>query len=237
MTKTSALCLLSGGLDSVTGLYRALWERDDVTAISFDYGQRHKKELEAAHYFTELHGVPWSTIDLQSLGLLLRGSSLSDPNVGVPEGHYAKETMITTIVPNRNSIMLSCAVGVAVANKIQEVWAAMHAGDHAIYPDCRPEFIDKLNELIPIANAWEGEDSPRVVAPFIDYSKDMIVKLGADMGVPYEKTWSCYQGGDVHCGRCGTCVERQEAFHLAGVQDPTEYEDNEFWKHETGVTT
>jgi 7-cyano-7-deazaguanine synthase len=143
--------------------------------------------------------------------------------------------MKSTIVPNRNSIMLSCAVGVAVANKIQEVWAAMHAGDHAIYPDCRPEFIDKLNELIPIANAWE-DPIPKVVVPFIDYTKDMIVKLGSDLGVPYERTWSCYEGGNIHCGKCGTCVERQEAFHLAGVQDPTEYEDSEYWKQETGVS-
>jgi 7-cyano-7-deazaguanine synthase len=234
MTKTSALVLLSGGLDSSTALYKALWERDDVTAISFDYGQRHRKEIHASLDLAESNGVPWSLVNLQTLGDLLTGSSLSDPNVEVPQGHYAKDTMKSTIVPNRNSIMLSCAVGVAVASEIQEVWAAMHAGDHAIYPDCRPEFIDKLNELIPVANAWE-DPIPKVVAPFIDYSKDMIVKLGSDMGVPYERTWSCYEGGDVHCGKCGTCVERQEAFYLAGVQDPTEYEDSEYWKQETGV--
>jgi 7-cyano-7-deazaguanine synthase len=144
--------------------------------------------------------------------------------------------MKTTIVPNRNSILLSCAVGVAVGNKIEEVWAAMHSGDHAIYPDCRPEFIDKLNELIPIANAWENP-IPKVIAPFIDMPKDAIVRLGSDLGVPYEHTWSCYEGGEIHCGKCGTCVERQEAFHLAGVQDPTEYEDSEYWKQETGVSS
>lgn len=236
MTKTSALVLLSGGLDSTTALYKALWERDDVTAISFDYGQRHRKELEAASYFTHVHDVPWYIVNLQTLGELLKGSSLSDPDVEVPEGHYAKDTMKATIVPNRNSIMLSCAVGVAVGNKIEEVWAAMHAGDHAIYPDCRPEFISSLNATIKLANAWE-DPIPYVMTPFIDYSKDMIVKLGADMGVPYENTWSCYEGGDVHCGKCGTCVERQEAFHLAGVQDPTEYVDDQFWRQETGVTT
>lgn len=231
--KSSALVLLSGGLDSTTAFYKALWERDDVTAISFDYGQRHRKELAASLYFAELHGVPWSLIDLSSLGELLKGSSLSDLSVPVPEGHYAKETMKSTIVPNRNSIMLSCAVGVAVANKVQEVWAAMHAGDHAIYPDCRPEFISSLNDTIKLANAWE-DPIPQVMTPFIDYTKDMIVKLGSDMGVPYEKTWSCYEGGSIHCGKCGTCVERQEAFALAGVQDPTIYDDTEFWKQETG---
>jgi 7-cyano-7-deazaguanine synthase len=180
--------------------------------------------------------VPWKIINLQTLGGLLKGSSLSDSEVGVPQGHYAKDTMKTTIVPNRNSILLSCAVGVAVGNKIEEVWAAMHSGDHAIYPDCRPEFIDKLNELIPIANAWENP-IPKVIAPFIDMPKDAIVRLGSDLGVPYEHTWSCYEGGEIHCGKCGTCVERQEAFHLAGVQDPTEYEDSEYWKQETGVSS
>jgi 7-cyano-7-deazaguanine synthase len=233
MAKTSALVLLSGGLDSTTAFYKALWEKDDVTAISFDYGQRHRKELESSLDFAEMHGVPWSSINLQSLGELLKGSSLSDLNVPVPEGHYAKETMKSTIVPNRNSIMLSCAVGVAVANKIQEVWAAMHAGDHAIYPDCRPEFISSLNATIRFANAWE-DPIPQVVTPFIGYTKDMIVQLGADMGVPYERTWSCYEGGEIHCGRCGTCVERQEAFALARVDDPTAYTDSEFWKQETG---
>jgi 7-cyano-7-deazaguanine synthase len=236
MMKTSAIVLLSGGLDSTTAFYKAMWERDDVRAISFDYGQRHRKELEAASYFSRLHDVPWHVVNLQTLGGLLKGSSLSDPDVEVPEGHYAKDTMKATIVPNRNSIMLSCAVGVAVGNKFQEVWAAMHAGDHAIYPDCRPEFIEKLNELIPIANAWE-DPIPRVITPFIDYTKDMIVRLGSDMGVPYEHTWSCYEGGKVHCGKCGTCVERQEAFYLAGVQDPTEYADTEYWKAETGVSS
>ena len=230
--KTSAIVLLSGGLDSTTAFYKAMWERDDVQAISFDYGQRHTKEIESAKYFTLLHDVPWNVIDLRTLGALLKGSALSDPNVVVPQGHYAKETMKQTIVPNRNSIMLSCAVGVAIGQGLQEVWAAMHAGDHPIYPDCRPEFIDKLNELVPIAT----ETDVKVVAPFIDYSKDMIVKLGSDLGVYWEHTWSCYEGGEIHCGKCGTCVERQEAFHLAGVQDPTEYEDSEFWKQETGVS-
>ena len=231
--KTSALVLLSGGLDSTTLFYKAMWERDDVQAISFDYGQRHIREVESAAYFSQLHRVPWNVIDLHSLGRLLKGSALSDSEVEVPQGHYAKETMKQTIVPNRNSIMLSCAVGAAIGQDLQEVWAAMHAGDHPIYPDCRPEFIDKLNELIPIAT----ETDVKVVAPFINMPKDAIVKLGNDLGVPWEHTWSCYEGSDIHCGKCGTCVERQEAFHLAGVQDPTEYADSEFWKTETGVTT
>ena len=232
---TSALVLLSGGLDSTTLLYKALWEKDNVRAISFNYGQRHKKELDVARSLAQKNEVPWDLIDLTTLGSKLKGSALSDSEVEVPEGHYAKDTMKQTIVPNRNSIMLSCAVGVAVGNVIPEVWAAMHAGDHAIYPDCRPEFIDSLNSTIRFANAWENP-VPQVITPFINISKDEIVRIGEELNVPYELTWSCYEGGDTHCGRCGTCVERQEAFYLAEVKDPTEYLDNEFWKVETGVT-
>ena len=232
---TSALVLLSGGLDSTTLLYKALWKKDNVRAISFNYGQRHKKELDVARSLAQKNEVPWDLIDLTTLGSKLKGSALSDSEVEVPEGHYAKDTMKQTIVPNRNSIMLSCAVGVAVGNVIPEVWAAMHAGDHAIYPDCRPEFIDSLNSTIRFANAWENP-VPQVITPFINISKDEIVRIGEELNVPYELTWSCYEGGDTHCGRCGTCVERQEAFYLAEVKDPTEYLDNEFWKVETGVT-
>lgn len=227
--KTSALVLLSGGLDSSTALYKALWDKDDVQAISFDYGQRHAKELLAAEQLAQRNDVPWHIIDLSSVGELLKGSSLSDPTVEVPHGHYAQQTMKATIVPNRNSIMLSCAIGVAVGNKIEEVWAAMHAGDHAIYPDCRPEFVDSLNETIKLANAWE-DPIPQIVAPFIYIDKTDIVRMGDELGVPYELTWSCYEGGDIHCGRCGTCVERAEAFSLAGVADPTTYADPDFWK-------
>ena len=232
---TSALVLLSGCLDSTTLLYKALWEKDNVRAISFNYGQRHKKELDVARSLAQKNEVPWDLIDLTTLGSKLKGSALSDSEVEVPEGHYAKDTMKQTIVPNRNSIMLSCAVGVAVGNVIPEVWAAMHAGDHAIYPDCRPEFIESVNSTIRFANAWENP-VPQVITPFINISKDEIVRIGEELNVPYELTWSCYEGGDTHCGRCGTCVERQEAFYLAEVKDPTEYLDNEFWKVETGVT-
>lgn len=134
--KVGAVVLTSGGLDSTTLLFKAVHDlgRDNVRTVSFDYGQRHKKELEAAKDITEQVGVPWALIDLSSLGRLLKGSALSDPDVSVPHGHYAKENMVATIVPNRNTIMLSCAVGIAIGNKHAEVWAAMHAGDHAIYP-------------------------------------------------------------------------------------------------------
>ena len=230
-----AVVLLSGGLDSTTLLYEALQRHpnDQIQTLSFNYGQRHRKELEVARETAERLGVAWTEIDLRSLGELLSGSALSDPNVDVPQGHYAAETMVQTIVPNRNSIMLNCAAGVAISQGATIIYAAMHAGDHYIYPDCRPEFIGALNACLSIANLQVDEARrPRVYAPFITWSKADIVRNGYTLNVPYELTWSCYEGGDIHCGKCGTCVERAEAFYLAHVGDPTEYADPEFWKEE-----
>lgn len=223
-----ALCLLSGGLDSTTLLYQTLEEYEKVRAVSFDYGQRHRRELGAARDIAYEFGIPHDVIDLWTLGRLLRGSALSDPSVEVPHGHYAKDTMAITIVPNRNAIMLNCAVGIAIGVGLDAVRAAMHAGDHAVYPDCRPQFITAMNILVKVAT----ETDVAIEAPFIHKSKAEIVKLGAQLGVPWEMTWSCYEGGSAHCGRCGTCVERQEAFAEAGVFDPTRYVDAEFWKQE-----
>lgn len=234
--KMEAVVLLSGGLDSTTLLYEALdrHPNDLIQTLSFNYGQRHRKELDIARASAERVSVAWSEIDLRSLGELLTGSALSDESVAVPHGHYAAETMVQTIVPNRNSIMLNCAVGVAISQGATLVYAAMHTGDHFIYPDCRPEFIEALNYCIRVANAQvEGPRMPRVYAPFIEWSKADIVRRGDSYDVPFAETWSCYEGGDIHCGRCGTCVERAEAFYLAHVEDPTEYADTEFWKTET----
>lgn len=223
-----SVVLLSGGMDSTTAFYKALGETNVLTTLSFDYGQRHKTELEYAKRLSEDQSVPNVVIDITSIGKLLQGSALSDPSVEVPDGHYAEETMKQTIVPNRNMIMLSQAVGAAIGIGATEVWAAMHAGDHFIYPDCRPEFINHMNVLVPIAT----ETKTVIVAPFINIMKDEIVRIGGSsgLGVPYEQTWSCYKGGNVHCGRCGTCVERQEAFHLANENDPTLYQDPDYWR-------
>ena len=229
MKRSRSIVLLSGGIDSTTAFYQALDEVKVAMAISFDYGQRHKKELEFASNTTRRENVPHEIIDITSIGRLLQGSALSDRHVEVPDGHYSDETMKATIVPNRNTIMLSTAVGVAIGIGASQVWAAMHAGDHPIYPDCRPEFIDKLNELIPIAT----ESAVVVVTPFIHMTKQEIIRKGFRLGVDFSATWSCYKGGDIHCGRCGTCVERAEAFFLAGVRDPTQYEDKEYWKRVT----
>lgn len=230
MKRSRSIVLLSGGIDSTTAFYKALDEVPVAMAISFDYGQRHRVELSYAHNTARRENIPHEIIDMTSIGRLLQGSALSDPdNVEVPDGHYAEETMKATIVPNRNTIMLSMAVGAAIGIGAGQVWAAMHAGDHPIYPDCRPEFIDKLNELIPIAT----ESPVIIVTPFIDITKQEIIRKGFRLGVDFSRTWSCYKGGKIHCGRCGTCVERAEAFFLAGVRDPTQYEDKEYWKRVT----
>lgn len=223
--------LLSGGMDSTTAFYVAMQELDDLWALSFDYGQRHSTELNYAQRMARRHGVDHQVISLRDVTRFLKGSALTD-DIDVPHGHYAEDNMRTTVVPNRNSMMLNIAAAIAVGQDAQSVWAAMHAGDHPVYPDCRPEFVTALNKTLKLAT----ETNVFVSTPFIHIMKDEIVSIGAELGVPYEETWSCYEGGNVHCGRCGTCVERAEAFHIAGVEDPTLYEDAEFWKEATGVS-
>jgi 7-cyano-7-deazaguanine synthase len=163
-------------------------------------------------------------VDLRRVGTRLTGSALTDPTVDVPEGHYAWESMRATVVPNRNMILASVLVGIGLARRADVVALGMHSGDHAIYPDCRPEFVDTLRRLVDIAN--EGFDPPRVEAPFVNISKTDIARRAAELGAPLHLSWSCYQGGSVHCGVCGTCYERREAFQDAGLSDPTIYADS-----------
>lgn len=211
----------SGGMDSTVLLYHLLKEGATVAALSVDYGQRHKKELDLAREITQTLGVEHRVADLTTITGLLGGSSLTDPELRVPHGHYEEENMKSTVVPNRNMILLSVATGWAVSLKADCVSYAAHAGDHAIYPDCREEFADALDKTMRLAD-WQEIYLNR---PFVSWTKADIVRRGAQLDVPFEKTWSCYEGGDQHCGRCGTCIERREAFHLAGVADPTEYSE------------
>lgn len=222
---TLVVTTLSGGLDSVTLAHSLAAEGCDLVALSFDYGQRHAKEIELAARCADRLGADHHVVDLRSVGALLTGSALTDPTVEVPEGHYTDASMAATVVPNRNAIMLSVAVGVAVARGAEAVATAVHAGDHAIYPDCRPAFIEALEHEARIANEGFISDGFRVLAPFLHLTKDEIVRRGAALGVPFGETWSCYLGEERHCGRCGTCVERREAFELARVSDPTAYEE------------
>lgn len=227
-----AVALLSGGMDSTTLAYKVRAEADELHLLSFDYGQRHgRRELSHAYSTAQNIGADsYRVVDLSSLRTLLEGSALTDKDVEVPDGHYSEESMAATVVPNRNAIMLSVAVGVAVARKADVVVCAIHAGDHAVYPDCRPEFISAFDEQAVIATEGFHVEGFQVLAPFVHITKADICKLGDTLGVPWEDTWSCYKGGNLHCGRCGTCVERAEAFHLAGVSDPTRYQDAAYWK-------
>jgi 7-cyano-7-deazaguanine synthase len=220
---SSVVTTLSGGLDSVTLAHALAADGFDLIALSFHYGQRHAKELDRAARCADRLGAEHHVVDLRSVGALLTGSALTDAAVEVPEGHYTDASMAATVVPNRNAIMLSVAVGVAVARGAEAVATAVHAGDHTVYPDCRPEFIEAIEHEARVANEGFIADAFRVLAPFLHVAKDEIVRRGAALGVPFEETWSCYLGEELHCGRCGTCVERREAFELAGVSDPTPY--------------
>jgi len=221
-----AIVICSGGLDSVTLAYKIAHEHELKQLISFDYGQRHKKETAYAARCAKDLGVDLSIVDITTIGALLTGSALTD-DVDVPDGHYAEDSMKTTVVPNRNAIMLSIAFGAAAAQNCDCVATAVHGGDHFIYPDCRPDFINAFNTMQK--HALDGYADVQLYAPFVNIPKDGIVTVGTELNVPYADTWSCYKGGEVHCGRCGTCVERREAFHLAGVSDPTVYADPDFW--------
>lgn len=212
-----AVCLLSGGLDSTTLLAKAKKECKAITALSVDYGQRHCLELEAAEAVVEHFDVPHIVVDLSTLNF--QSSSQTNPKIQVPHGHYADESMKKTVVPNRNMILLSIAAGIAIDNDFDTVAYAAHAGDHPIYNDCRPEFVEALRH--PLKQLGVG-----IWTPFICMSKCEIVTIGVALGVDYAMTYSCYEGDTVHCGLCGTCVERREAFGLADVVDPTTYRED-----------
>ncbi|PDQ18704.1 7-cyano-7-deazaguanine synthase QueC [Mesorhizobium sanjuanii] len=224
----NALVICSGGLDSVSLAHKVATEQKLIGLLSFDYGQRHKKELGFAAICAKRLGVPHQIVDIRYVGRNLSGSALTD-NVDVPDGHYAEDSMRITVVPNRNAIMLAIAFGVAAAQKADAVATAVHGGDHFIYPDCRPAFIDAFQTMQN--HALAGYADIRLYAPYVNMSKADIVTEGAKYATPFEATWSCYKGGARHCGRCGTCVERREAFDLAGITDPTDYEDADFWLH------
>lgn len=223
--KTLVIC--SGGLDSVSLAHKVAAEQTLTGLVSFDYGQRHSKELGFAAACAQRLGVPHQIIDIRDVGRQLSGSALTD-DVAVPDGHYAEESMRITVVPNRNAIMLAIAFGVAAARQAEAVGVAVHGGDHFIYPDCRPDFIDAFQAMQN--RALDGYANVRLYAPFVHVSKADIVTEGARHATPFDQTWSCYKGGEVHCGRCGTCVERREAFDLARQPDPTDYADAEFWR-------
>jgi 7-cyano-7-deazaguanine synthase len=216
-----SVVIVSGGMDSVTLLYSALQlgnhHNSNVKALSFNYRQKHKKELLYAEKICGMLGVEHHTIDISSVNQVLI-SALTRKDQDIPEGHYAQSNMSQTVVPNRNAIMLSIAYGYAVSLRYDAVMFGAHAGDHPIYPDCRPDFVNKLDEALHIGN--EGFGDVHIVAPFINLTKAQIVQIGLNLKVPYQETWSCYKGKNRPCLKCGTCVERTEAFMLNNIQDP-----------------
>ena len=223
MSKGKVVAIVSGGLDSVTLAYHLVDQGFEPVLISYDYGQRHSKELDFAKLCAQRLNVKHHLVDLKVLTSLMSTSSLTSNAIEVPDGHYAEETMKVTVVPNRNAIMINVATALAVSESYSFVATGVHDGDHFIYPDCRPEFIESQTETLKLANAGFIAAEFDVLAPFVNISKADIVTIGGAIGVPWLETWSCYKGGDIHCGSCGTCFERREAFELASVSDPTSY--------------
>jgi len=219
---SSALILLSGGMDSTALLSEAIdgLGIERVETLSVIYGQRHVKEIEQAKLIAAHYGVKHDVVDLSVLADFL-DSALTSDDKDVPDGHYAEQTMRITVVPNRNAIMLMVAGGIAASRGIESVWTAVHAGDHFIYPDCRPEFIDSASNTLSLGTSSFGD--VKIIAPFVMVDKTEIAKIGNENHAPFALSWSCYKGSEIHCGACGTCFERREAFDTAGIDDPTIY--------------
>lgn len=211
--------IYSGGMDSFTVLHKAIQQGYQVLPLSFNYGQRHVRELEVAAKVCAQLNVPHKVVDITAINSLLAGSSLTD-DIDIPEGHYEEQSMKSTVVPNRNMILLSLAIGYAVSEQAHAVYYGAHSGDHAIYPDCRPEFVRQMDVVSKMANY----EPVSVVAPYLEVDKNAILADGLAMGLDYSNTWTCYNGREKACGRCGACVERLEAFAANGINDPLSYE-------------
>jgi 7-cyano-7-deazaguanine synthase len=214
-----SVIIVSGGMDSITLLYD---KKDEIAlGISFDYGSNHNaKEIPYAKKHCERLGIKHITINLDFIHEYFK-SSLLEGAEAIPEGNYDEENMKSTVVPFRNGIMLSIAIGIAESHNLKKVLIANHAGDHTIYPDCRPEFIAAINKA-SVAGTYVNVE---VSAPYTNITKGEIAVIGKKLGLDYTETWSCYKGGEKHCGKCGTCRERIEALEYAGIEDHTEYEE------------
>lgn len=220
MTKNKkCTIIISGGLDSTVLLYytRSTTSSQNIHTLSFNYGQKHVKELIYAQKLGKTLGIENTIINISSVGELLN-SSLTKKGEKIPEGHYAQKNMRLTVVPNRNAIMLSIAYGYAISNKSDYLIYGAHTGDHFIYPDCRLPFVKTLNCALRLGNKSFGNVT--IITPFINKTKSDLVKIGLKLNVPFDKTWSCYNGGEKPCLKCGTCIERIEAFKENNIKDP-----------------
>ena len=216
-----ALVILSGGMDSTTLLYEVIEKhgKENVSAITFDYGQRHKKEIGCAmETASELH-ISLKILDLYILNEIAP-STLTREELEIPEGHYESENMKQTVVPNRNMVLISLAASYAIGIGAKYLYYGAHSGDHSIYFDCRKEFVESISNTIKLCD----ETGLILKAPYIDIDKGDIVIRGKKLNVNYKSTWTCYKGKEKACGKCGSCIERLEAFEKAGISDPIEYE-------------
>lgn len=221
---TPAVVIFSGGMDSFTLLHETLRSPlfGPVTAFTVDYGQRHRREIRAAEAVCAQLHVPHRIVDASFLRSILSGSALTD-DIDVPEGHYEDASMTLTVVPNRNMILIALAAGFAMSlhpTTMSAVIYGAHTGDHAVYPDCRREFVAAMTRPLLYANYHPVE----LHAPYLNLTKTQILKRGLDIGLHYGDTWTCYKGGEPACGKCGSCTERLEAFEHNGVPDPLQYE-------------
>jgi 7-cyano-7-deazaguanine synthase len=217
----NCIVLLSGGMDSGTLLALAKVNFDKVSALSIDYAQRHKRELNSAVKLAQHYNVRHKILDVSNINALLQGSSLTSDDISVPHGHYADESMKLTVVPARNTILLSIVAGWAISMGFTHVAYAAHAGDHAIYPDCRPKYVEAMQGVFDVFHYWPI----KLWTPFLEVNKSEILRIGLEHNVPYELTWTCYdpQGTDLACGKCGSCTERLEAFRDNNSVDPLNY--------------
>lgn len=213
------IVVLSGGLDSTTLLYHLIDEGHTLKSLSVNYAQRHSRELRAAVEICQRVGVEHHIVDLSGLAAIFGQNALTSKKVDVPHGEYSPDTMAVTTVPNRNMILLSIATGWAIASKFDAVAFGAHSGQYTPYPDCQPQFAAAMNDVTHVCNECPIE----VLAPFIHWTKADIVQRGHELGVPFELTWSCYKGRDIHCGSCSTCLDRISAFATCGLDEPCRF--------------
>lgn len=214
-----SVLIASGGMDSTTMLYD--YKDRIALAITFDYGSNHNsREIPFAQLHCERLGIKHIVISLAFFKEYFKSSLLEGADA-IPEGNYDDDNMASTVVPFRNGIMLSIAAGIAESNGLKYIMMANHGGDHAIYPDCRSEFVDAFDKAVQ-TGTYIGV---RLLTPYTKWTKTDIARRGAELGIDYSETWSCYKGGEVHCGKCGTCTERREALHEAGIPDTTQYSE------------
>tara|TARA_R100000656_G_scaffold25024_1_gene21908 strand:+ start:255 stop:914 length:660 start_codon:yes stop_codon:yes gene_type:complete len=219
MIDKRGIVIYSGGMDSFTLLNSVIDEGYNASAITFDYGQKHKKEIELAKRFCEGENIEHQVININEVKNLLSGSALID-KTPVPHGHYQDIKMKATVVPNRNMVFLSLATAYAISSGTNSIFFGVHSGDYDIYYDCRPEFVEKMNEI----NKLIHDTAVQIKTPFIKLNKGNILKKGIELNLDYSLTWTCYEGGDKSCGKCGACVERLEAFSVNLKEDPLEYQ-------------